>query len=381
MYTLAICCTIAFCSCNHGDETRQAVQTACKKTSSLPVKYARGFSVDYYDGFKVITVRDWMDSSKAVLRYVVLAAGKPLPVGFETDLPIEAPVHKIGCISVTHVAEMAKVGLIDSIAAVTNVDLIYDSVVRNKVKQQQIADVGAQEIDYEKLLALHPAFVFSSGDYDGGGKMKLKLDALHIKSVLNLEYKEQDPLGRAEWIKFIAAFYNREDIADSIFKQVEKNYLDMKAKVAGNIKRPTVLCNLPFKEIWYMPCKGNYITQLLDDAGSDFIWKDEGANNRLNLSLDYESVYSKAANADYWINPGIANSLAEIKSVDKKNTFFKAFKTGNIYNDNKRNTARGGFDFWESGAVNPDKILADLIYIFHPELLQGYELYYYQKLK
>jgi iron complex transport system substrate-binding protein len=182
-------------------------------------------------------------------------------------------------------------------------------------------------------------------------------------------------------MKFIAAFYNREALADSIFNEIEHNYLDLKARASMVKEKPAAFCNLPFKEIWYMPCSGNYMTRLLTDAGCNFLWKDEGANNRYNLSLDYETVYSRAANADYWLNTGFANSLAEIKAADKKNTFFKAFKTGNVYNNNKRNTPAGGFDFWESGTVNPDKILADLIYIFHPELLKSHELYYYQKLK
>ena len=81
------------------------------------------------------------------------------------------------------------------------------------------------------------------------------------------------------------------------------------------------------------------------------------------------------------MNAGIAKSLGEIKAADKKNTFFKAYKTGNLFNNDKRNTPGGGFDFWESGVVNPDKVLADLIFIFHPELLPNHELYYYRKLK
>jgi len=100
--------------------------------------------------------------------------------------------------------------------------------------------------------------------------VKLKLDALHINSVLDLDYKEQDPLGRAEWLKFMAAFYGREKEADSIFNETEKNYLALKEKVKGVSKKPAVFCNLPFKEIWYMPCGENYIALLIADAGGDF---------------------------------------------------------------------------------------------------------------
>ena len=72
--------------------------------------------------------------------------------------------------------------------------------------------------------------------------------------------------------------------------------------------------------------------------------------------------------------------MNDIKTSDKKNMLFKAFKTGHIYSNNKRNTKAGGFDFWESGTVRPDEILADLITIFHPELLKEHNLTYYQKL-
>ena len=353
----------------------------CVKTLSLAVKYAKGFSVDYYDGFKVLTIKDLKDSSKILAQYVLLPPNKPAPVGFENAELIATPVQKIVCVSATTIGELAVLNLLDSIAAVTDVDYIYNPEVLKKLKDGQIADVGKQEVNYEKLVELKPAFVFTSGGYDGGDKLQLKLNSLHIQYVLDLEYKEQDPLGRTEWIKFIAAFYGREALADSLFSKIETRYLSLKALAAKATTQPTVFCNLPFKEIWYMPCGENYIAQLIADAGGNFLWKSSRATNGLNLNLDYEAVYNKAAKADVWINTGFAASLHDIQSADQKNTLFKAFKTGSVYNNNKRNTVAGGFDFWESGPVKPDEVLADLIAIFHPELMKGHQLYYYQKLK
>jgi iron complex transport system substrate-binding protein len=375
----ALITAFAFVGCNNAP--RQNAKQPCKKLASAPVKYARGFTIDYYDGFKVITVKDPIDTLKPVARYVIHRPGRHYPVGFEDAVLIDTPVRKIVCISTSHVAEMDMLGLLDSIGAVTNVALLYNNKVVEKVNRGQIVNAGNDEVDYEKLVALRPAFVFTSGSYDGGDKLKMKLDALHLTAVLNLDYKEQDPLARAEWLKFVAAFYGRENLADSIFKVIEANYLALKEKTKSVQIRPTVFCNMPFKEIWYMPCGENYTARLIDDAGGNFLWKDATATNGLNLSLDYESVFAKAANADFWINQGFAASMAEIKAADKKNAFFKAFKTGKVFNNNKRNTVAGGFDFWETGAVNPDKILADLIFIFHPEILPGHELYYYQKLQ
>lgn len=374
--------TVVITACNNGGgDAKKPGQAHCVRQDSLPVKYAKGFSVDYYDGFKVITVRDIMDSMRLVEKYVVLPKGKPAPVDFSSDVLIETPLKKVVLISTTHVAEYARLNLLKEVAGVANVPLIYNEEVREKVQKQEICNLGNDELNYEKLLELHPSFVMTSGGYDGGDKMKSKLHNLHQTTVLNLDYKEQDPLAKAEWIKFIAAFYNMEFEADSIFKTIESNYLELKEKAKNTTTKPTVFCNLPFKEIWYMPCGENYTSRIIEDAGGDFLWKNSTATNGLNLNLDYEAVYNKAGDADYWVNLGFANSLEEIKNRDKKNALFKSFKTGKVYNFNKRNTPAGGFDFWESGTINPDKVLADLIYIFHPELLPGHELYYYQKLK
>lgn len=362
-------------------QTKEQHTTHCSKEASLPVKYAKGFSIDYYNGFKVITVKDWRDTAKILAQYVLLAKGKPAPVDFANAVLLDTPIRKIICISTNHIAALAKLGLLDSIGGVANVAFIYNKQMVELVHQNKIADVGKNDLNYEKIVELRPSFVFTSGNWDGGDKMKLKLNSLHIKSVLNLDYMEQEPLARSEWLKFVAAFYDKEVEADSIFLEIEKNYMALKEKAKSVSLKPTVLANIPFKEIWYMPCGENYMAKLIADAGGDFLWKEAKATNGLNLNLDYEAVYAKAAEADVWLSNGIAGSLADVKALDKKNTFFKAYKTKNVFNNDKRNTIRGGFDFWESGALAPDKILADLIFIFHPELLPKHQLYYYRQLK
>lgn len=368
-------------SCKDTSQTKEAVHTHCMREAFLPVKYAKGFKVDYYNGFKVITVTDWKDTSKIFAQYVLLPKGKPAPVDFKYAVLLDLPLRKVICVSTNHLSEMVRLGLEDSVAGVANVALIYNQELVEKVKQNKIADIGKDELNYERMVELNPSFVFSSGNWDGGDKMKNKLNSLHIKSVLNLDYMEQEPLARAEWLKFVAAFYNLEPEADSIFQQIEKDFLALKEKAKTVSKKPTVFANIPFKEIWYMPCGENYMAKMIADAGGEFLWKEAKATNGLNLNLDYEAVYSRAADADVWLCNSFASSLADIKAADKKNTFFKAYKSKNVFNYDKRNTSNGGFDFWESGALSPDKILADLISIFHPELLPNHELYYYRKLK
>jgi iron complex transport system substrate-binding protein len=353
----------------------------CIKENTLQIKYAKGFTVDYYNGFKVISVRNVRDTSKIIAQYVLFPEGKPAPADFQNAIKLCTPAKKIICISTNHIAQMAALNLMDSISGVANTSLIYNGKISANIKNGSLTDLGNEELNYEKIIALKPWFVFTSGSWDGADKVNAKLQSLKIPSVSNLDFMEQQPLARAEWIKFVAAFYDKEVEADSIFTALENNYTTLKL-LAGKAKfHPTVFFNLPYKEIWYMPCRENYMTNLVADAGGNFLWGNEKSTTGFNLSLDYEAVYNKAANADYWINTGFVKSLADLKSTDKKNTFFKAYKAGKVFNNDRRTTNASGFDFWESGTTNPDKILADLIFILHPELLPNHQLYYYRQLK
>lgn len=380
VFCLSFCVLLSLTACR--PNTEQQVHAAhCVKQATLPVKYAKGFTVDYYNGFKVISVRSLTDSLHIVAQYVLLPPNKNAPDDFKEAVLLDTPARKVVCISTNHIAALERLGLIDSVAAVANINLVYSKEAQKRIINRTIVDIGTNELNYEKIAQLQPSFVFTSGDWDGGDKMKIKLNALHIPLVLNLDYAEQHPLARAEWIKFVAAFYDRESEADSIFAEIENRYVALKQKANAATTHPTVFVNIPFKEIWYMPCGANYMAQLINDADGDFLWHESAATNGLNLNLDYEAVYAKANEANYWLNTGFAKSLHELERADKKNKYFAAFKNRQVYNNNFRNTASGGFDFWESGAVNPDKILADLIFIFHPELLPNHRLYYYQHLQ
>lgn len=347
----------------------------------MQLRYAKGFAVDYYETFKVISVYTVDTSHTLQEQYVILPPNKKAPAGFEKAVLIADSNMNAVCISTTHIAAMAELELMNKISGVTNSKLIYNQQVRDLVSKGKIEDVGNDAgLNFEKIVQLNPSIIMTYGGIEGGGMGISKLKSLGQRVILNNDYMEQNPLARAEWIKFTAAFFDAEEVADSIFNKVDSSYTQLKKMHQLFENAPTVFCNLPFKEIWYMPCGDNYMAQLLHDAGADFIWAEAGQQNGLNLSLNYEAVYGKAADADYWINTNFANSLNEIKALDNKNTFFKAYQQKKVYNNNNRNTADGGFDFWESGAMHPELILADLINIFHPGKLPNWQLYYYRKL-
>ncbi|MBK8659820.1 MAG: ABC transporter substrate-binding protein [Bacteroidetes bacterium] len=144
---------------------------------------------------------------------------------------------------------MSRLDLLQFLTGISNPELVYNPQVQQLLKKGEIVSLGGMELNYEKMLMLHPDFVFTSGDWDGGDRLKMKLESLQIKSVLNLDYMEQDPLARAEWLKFVAVFFDREYEADSIFKSIEASYLSLEDRMTKVVHRPTVICNMPFKEI------------------------------------------------------------------------------------------------------------------------------------
>jgi iron complex transport system substrate-binding protein len=363
-------------ACQPKKKVEQAKHPHCVPEGSLPLKYASRFAVDFYNGFKVISVFNNSDT----IQYVLTPKGKPAPVDFAYAVHLELPLSKVVCASTNHVAAIAQLNALDKLIGLTNADLIYNKEVQTRLANGQISPLGSLEMNDEKLAMLKPDFVMTSGPFDGGDKLRIKLQTLKISQVINLDYLEQNPLARAEWLKFTAAFFDAELEADSMFKAVETEYLGLKEKAAKATTKPTVFCNMPFKEIWYMPSGENYMPMIIADAGGDFLWKDSKATNGLNLSLDYEAVYAKAANADVWLVNALVQNADDVKNADSKNALFIAFKTKQLYNQDNRRTQNGGLDFWESGALNPHLVLADLIAIFHPELMPNHVFVYYRKL-
>src|SRR5688572_10658179 len=183
---------------------------------------------------------------------------------------------------------------------------------------------------------------------------------------MNAEYLEKHPLGRAEWIKFMALFFNKEKLADSVFREIEKNYLETKQLADQAIKKPSVLSGIVYGDAWFLPGGQNYASKLLKDAGCQYLWADDPSHGYLEVS--FESVYEKARNADLWIGVATFKSLEELKNSDHRYAKFKPYQEKNIFTYDARKGAKGGSEFLELGYARPDIILNDLVKIAHPEL-------------
>jgi iron complex transport system substrate-binding protein len=188
---------------------------------------------------------------------------------------------------------------------------------------------------------------------------------------------ETSPLGRAEWIRFLALFFDKQTLADSLFHETVKSYNQLKELTAHVTSRPTLLTETIYQGIWYLPGGNSYMAHIYRDAGADYLWKDDTSSGSL-LALPFESVLDKAEKADFWLlkyNNPRDMTYRELAQNYPNYTFFDAFKRRNIYVCNT-----GKVTYYEELPIHPDYVLKDMVWIFHPELLPDYQPRYYKKM-
>ncbi len=346
----------------------------------VTIDYARNFTLEYKEGYKLLTVLTPWAGATEPIQYALVPKGQPDPSGIENAMIIHTPVESFVSLSTTYLPFLGQIDELSSLVAVDAGMYIYNPEVQNWLETGTVSEVGSGSvINVERLVDLNPDLIMTSAsgfaDYDSHPQL---LEA-GLKVVINSDYLEQDPLGRAEWGKFIAAFFDQEVEADILFDEMVARYQQAKDLTSDLTDRVTVLTNTAYEGTWYMPGGKSYIAILLADAGADYVFKNlEGSGAQ---PLDFEIVLEGAKDADYWINVGAITDLSSLAGMDARYADFNAYQDGNVYTYSKRVNEFGAVDYFESGAAAPDLILMDLIKAFYPDLLPEHEFFYYQALQ
>jgi iron complex transport system substrate-binding protein len=350
-----------------------------REQDSLHLEYAEGFKVHYDGNLKIIEVLHPFQGATTGYTYLLVPKGEDIPAYAQGMKVIRTPIASIACTSTTHIPLLDYIGETDKLTGFSTTDFISSEKMRVRVDSGKVTELGIDKgINLERLAMLKPDMLMGytmSSDY---GQFK-KIEELGVPVVINSEYLEKHPLGRAEWIKFVAVFFNKEKEADSIFQFVKKSYLEAKAIADKAQSQPSVLCGVVYGDAWFLPGGQNYASKILNDAHCKYLWSEDASNGYLELS--FEAVYEKANQADLWIGTGSYTNLAEIKTADERYSRFKPFQQKQVYTYDARKGAKGGSEFMELGYLRPDIILRDLLKIAHPELLPDHTLYFHKKLE
>ena len=346
---------------------------------SLQTKYAEGFSVSYIGSSKLVEVKYPYPGAAAGYNYLLVPNGDSIPLHSKETTVIRVPLENLVCTSTTHIPLLDYIGATDKLIGFPTTDYISSEKTRKRIDNGKVKDLGIDKgMNLELLFSLQPSAVMGYTMNSDLGQLK-KIKELGIPVIINAEYLEKHPLGRAEWIKFMALFFNKEKEADSVFQAIESNYLKTQELVSAVASRPTVLSGIVYGNTWFLPGGQNYAARILSDAGCNYLWSDNYSNDFLELS--FESVYQKAKEANIWIGVGTYASLQEMEAAEPRYKKLKPFKDSTIYSYNARQGAKGGSEFLELGYLRPDIILMDLVKIAHPDLLPGYTLYFHKRLK
>ncbi len=373
LYCLGFCLLLLSCK-----EIQKSPSIVKNSKQTLEVKYSNSFYISYFEGYKTITLKNPWPGSTEVFTYALIKDESDLPVSKSFDAIIKTPISSIVVTSTTHIPSLEMLGVSESLVGFPNTDYISSEITRNRVKAGAVKELGKNEdINIEVLIDLSPELVVGFA-VDGNNTTFGTIERTGIPVVYNSDWTETSPLGKAEWIKFFAAFFDKEEKADRVFNEIVVQYEAAKKIASEATTRPTVLSGAMYKDIWYLPQGDSWAAQFINDANGNYLW--EKSKGKGSLSLNLESVLEKGQSADFWIGPGQFISKEQLRDAHSVYTEFDAYKENTIFSFTNKKGATGGVLYYELAPNRPDLVLKDIIKILHPELNLDHELYFFSHL-
>lgn len=348
-------------SCNLASKSKSDIANI-NDTLNL-VSYAQNFKIySIESGFRLI-IKDGFGSDK---EFYIFNDTIAIPDEFSDKQIIRTPVRSAITFSSTQWSVFQKLEEISRVKGVLESNYTKNEEILRLVAEGKITDVGmSTNVNAEKLINLQPDLILYT-PYPG-------IDYSHLGQLSGAtmlsfpDYLESHPLGRAEWMKVVGLLCGKEDVTNKWFDDVVRRYETLSERCSSVEKKPTIFSDLPFENQWYVPGGNSYIAKIFADAGGDYIWKDNESTG--SLHIDAESVLLKAQQADFW---RVINSYdtpftyERLKNENELYPLFKAFEEKQLLVCDVRECG-----YFEKSQYEPDMLLADFIYHFHPELLTG----------
>jgi len=381
-----LCATALLCvACKDGRGAARDIPSATltpspsQAQSAAALRWAKAVTWERRGTRVEVVVPHAWKGAREPLRYSLLLPEDKGPAAAGQGI-IRLPVRRIACLAAVHVGYLKALGASGAIIAVDAANHIYDPEVREGLRTGKIFAAGSgSQMNVERLLAAKPDLVIANAVGLSEYEALQRLTRAGIPVLVTAEWMEDHPLARAEWVRLFGLLTGRERQADSLFDFIEASYLKQAKAARGRARKPTVLIGGPFRDEWFVAGGRSYMARFLEDAGADYLWKADTTAGGVPLS--FETVLTKARSADVWLYPGDFtnhwNTLADGGRQDARFESFGAFRRGDVYGNDARRLPDGANDYWESGNVNPHRMLADLISIFY-----GSEdsLYYHRRI-
>lgn len=392
-----------------------AIATSCSHRATattddadtIALGYASNLSLVRGDGYTIASLRDPWHAERVLHRYVLIAredsarlAGESFPGMTRVVVPLRRSV----VFNTAHVQLVSWLGAISQVRGVADLKYMNVAEVKEGVARGRIADCGnSMSPDIETMVAIGADGVLLSPFENSGGYGRL--EQIGVPIIECADYMETSPLGRAEWMRFYGLLYGKEREADSLFREVERSYNELRqterlrqeeklrqkeklqqkerlrhghnkqGRREGN-KGGAALTEKMTGNVWYVAGGKSTVSQMITDAGGSYAWAaDEHSGSR---AMAFEEVLSEAGDADVWwfidSSPqpmSYERLAAEYRGYDQ----LRPFRLRRVWSVNPMQVP-----YFEEVSFRPDRLLRDYIIMLHPDSGLG-ETRYYKKLR
>lgn len=357
------------------NETTAVTET---KAAQNYIEYASGLSIVKHEGYSVVTVSNPWPNANKNFTYVLTEKDAEIPDSLQSYTTIKVPLESIVVTSTTNIPFLEMLDVENKLTGFPHTDYVSSEKTRALIDKGVVKNVGQNEkLNIEQLIELSPQLIVTFG-IDNNNPMLDNLKKSGLNVLIQADWMEHSPLGKAEWIKLYGALFGKEEKAKELFDKIVTSYNQAKKLVAEKPASATVLYGSMYEDVWYIAKGESWVAQFMKDAQGDYLWADLKGTGSEGLS--FEKVLDKAKSANFWIATGSVRTLDELTKKNPHYSEFDAFKNKTIYTFEGKLGATGGTVYYETSPSRPDLVLKDYIKIFYPDLLPSYEFTFASKL-
>ncbi|WPO79244.1 ABC transporter substrate-binding protein [Flavobacterium sp. KACC 22761] len=354
------------------------IETIKSETAKNSIEFASGLSIVKQEGYSVVTISNPWPNANKDFKYVLKEKDAKVPDSLQTYTTIKVPLESVVVTSTTNIPFLEMLEVEDKLVGFPHTDYISSEKTRALIDKGSVKNVGQNEkLNIEQLIELSPDLIVTFG-VDNNNPMLDNLKKSGLNVLIQGDWMEQSPLGKAEWIKLYGALFGKEDKAKELFDKIVESYNQAKKLVENKPATTKVLYGSMYEDAWYVAKGNSWVAQFMKDAKADYLWSNLKGTGSEGLS--FEKVLDKAKTANVWVVSGSFKTLEDLQKANPHYAEFDAFKNKTVYSLESKFGATGGTIFYELSPSRPDLVLKDYIKIFHPDLLEGYEFTFASKL-
>ncbi|GIZ08451.1 ABC transporter substrate-binding protein [Flavobacterium sp. UMI-01] len=357
---------------------KEDVSSVTQSVTTNQIKYATSLAIYENKDFSIVKIITPWPNATEDLTYILKEKQGHVPDSLTKYPIITVPLTSIVVTSTTIIPYLELLDASEKLVGFPNTDYISSPKTRERIDKGWVKNLGQNEkLNMEQLIDLAPDLIVTFS-MDNHNPMIENLEKSGLKTLVQADWMEQTPLGKAEWIKLYGALLGKKREAKKEFDQIVQNYQEaVKLADTKGVKK-SVMYGSMYQDQWFVAKGNSWVAQFINDAQGNYLWADTQGSG--SLSLSFETVLDKAKNAQVWVATSSFKTLKEMTDANPHYAQFKAYQQKEVYTFEGKLGATGGTVYYELAPSRPDLVLKDYIKMLHPELLPNYTFTFAQKL-